>query len=105
MIFSYVPDYIPPQPPPGGYTPLPPADEGRKSIGKHLTRAGAREARIRRDARDLRIALGCIRLARGDDAMRLVLDAMRKSRRERAAVLRDARRHPFWPLVSKWGAP
>lgn len=91
--------YVPPN-----YIPMR-ASDLRDGVGHHLTRADARTARIMRDGIDLYVALACIRSACGLPSMLLVLDAMRKSRRERAAVLRDARRHPYWALLRRMGRP
>lgn len=101
MFFSYVPDYIPP--PPSARAPLR-TNDMRDGIGRHLTRADARTARVMHDGIDLYVALACIRSACGQPSMLLVLEAMRTSRRERAAVLRDARRHPYWALLRRRGA-
>ena len=99
MMLSYMPDRIWPQPRPGGI----PTHELRDGLGRNLTRAYARASKVMRDGIDLYVVLYCIRGACGLPAMLLVLDAMRKSRRERAAVLRDARRHPYWALLRRMG--
>lgn len=100
MMLSYMPPNMWPHP--SQRAPLR-ESEIRDGLGRHLTRADARTARIMRDGIDMYVALCCIREACGMPSMLLVLDSMRKSRRKRSAVLRDARRHHYWALLRRGG--